>query len=135
MAVRGAVDGLIDLLLHGLGGLAVPVAQVEELVAAAHSRVGGDQVLHPHGDGAGAADRLGGQAVFGHSHHEAHIFIGALLAGDVGGQGVGLVAAHQLALVVPVVGEVVFRGDIGVDLSGRGALDLGRRLAVADGIP
>ena len=63
-------------------------------------------------DRAGGADGLGGQAALGHGHDEAHIFIAPLLLGDGGGQGIALLAAHQLALIVPVVGEGILPGEV-----------------------
>ena len=101
-----------DLFRHGQGGPVVGLSQLQKLLVPAHGGLGCNQVLHPHGNHAGALDGLGALADLGQALDEAGVNIGPLLAGDGGGEGVGLVAADLAALIEPVVGQVIVVGDI-----------------------
>ena len=107
------IGGLVDLLLHGLGGPAVHVPQGQIGVVQAHRGVGGDDVAHVDRHRAGGADGLGGQAALGHGHDKADIAQIPLLLRHGGGQDVAVPGVDQGALVVPAVGEVVVPGDVG----------------------
>ena len=109
---RAQAHRIEDLFRHGQGGPVVGLSQLQKLLVPAHGGLGCNQVLHPHGNHAGALDGLGALADLGQALDEAGVNIGPLLAGDGGGEGVGLVAADLAALIEPVVGQVIVVGDV-----------------------